>query len=165
MSTYKPRQALGADLSAIHDIMNEYIATSTATYITEPQTYEDRLKWFEQRSEKHPAVVVEQNGRIVAFGALSTHRPRDGYGHTAETSIYVHRDFHRRGIGSVIMADLIRRARAAGLHVLIGVCCSESVASIALLESLGFKRVGYLPQVGRKFNRWLDNVYLHLLLT
>jgi L-amino acid N-acyltransferase len=159
-----PRIATKADAPAMVEMLNSCIAHSTTTFLTEPQTLEDRLQWFDQRSNIHPAVVVEDEKKVIAWGALSPHNPRTGYRHTADVSVYVHPDFHRRGIGRVIVTELVSRVRGVGHHTLVAVCCSESVASIALHESLGFSRVGQLREVGRKFNRWLDNIYLQLLL-
>jgi len=145
-------------------MLNHYIVHSTSTFITEAQTIEERLAWFDERDDRHPAIVAEELGSVVAWGALSKHNPRGGYRHTADVSVYVHPELHRRGIGRMILADLITRARAIGHHALLANCCTESRASIALHESLGFKRVGHLPEIGRKFDRWLDVVYLLLLL-
>jgi phosphinothricin acetyltransferase len=159
-----PRLANKADAPAMVEILNYYIAHSTTTFLIEPQTLEDRLSWFDQRSEIHPAIAVEIEGEVIAWGALSTHNPRGGYRHTADVSVYVHPDFQRRGVGRMIITDLISRVRAIGHHVLVANCCTESVASIALHESLGFSRAGHLREIGRKFDRWLDTVYLLLPL-
>ena len=161
---FQIRLADATDAPAMIETLNHYIAHSTTTFLTEPQTVEDRLSWFEQRSETYPGIAVEVAGAVIAWGALSPHNPRGGYRHTADVSVYVHPGFHRRGIGRMIVRDLIARARAIGHHALIANCCSESVASISLHESLGFKRVGALREVGRKFDRWLDVIYLELLL-
>ena len=82
------------------------------------------------------------------------------------SSLLIHGDraVHRRGIGRAILLDLIARARVARYHALVALCCSESSASIALHESLGFWRGGGLREVGRNFERWLDVTYLQLLL-
>ena len=71
---------------------------------------------------------------------------------------------HRRGIGRALMADLVKRARGLQYHALVGGCCSESTAVIALLEALEFDRVAHFREVGRKFDRWLDVVFLERLL-
>ena len=159
------RLATKADAPAILAMLNHYITHSTTTFITEPQTIEERLAWFDERDAAHPAIVAEHLGAVIAWGALSRHNPRGGYRHTVEVSVYVHPELHRRGIGGMILTDLIARAGAIGHHALLANCCTESRASIALHESLGFTRVGYLPEIGRKFDRWLDVVYLLLLLS
>lgn len=164
MNSPSLRLAKKADASAITKILNHYVAESTATFIIEPQNLEERLAWLEQRSERHPAVAAEVNGAFAGWGSLSIFNPRGGYRHTAEVSVYVRPDLHRRGIGRALVTDLIARARAAGHHTLIAQCCRESSESIALHEALGFERAGELRGVGRKFDRWLDVTILQLVL-
>lgn len=158
------RTATKADAAAMVEMLNHYILDSTATFQTEPQTLEDRLAWFDDRDEMHPVVSVEVEDKVIAWGTLSVFNPRPGYRKTAEVSVYVHLEFQRRGIGRAIVIDLIARARDLGYHALLAICCSESIGSIALHESLGFERVGHVREVGWKFERWLDVVYLQLLL-
>ena len=76
----------------------------------------------------------------------------------------MHHEFHRKGLGRALITELLARARKLGHHVVIGGACSESVASVALLEALGFTRVGQFHQVGHKFGRWLDVVFYQLVL-
>jgi L-amino acid N-acyltransferase YncA len=162
--SFSLRLATKDDAPAITELLNHYVANTTSTFITEPQTLTDRLAWFEERSEKHPAIAVESDGKLIGWGALSPHNPRGGYRHSADVSVYLDSDFHGRGIGRALLEDLIGRARAIGHHVLVAGCCTESTASIALHESLGFTRVGTFREIGRKFDRWLDVVYLQLIL-
>jgi phosphinothricin acetyltransferase len=158
------RPATEADLHAISAIYNHYILTSTATYQYEPETIEDRRQWFAEHDEMHPAIVAEENGEIVGWGSLSEFRTRCGYRFTVEASVYVRHDCHRRGIGRAILSDLIERARKLGYHVLIGGASGDQTASLALQESLGFKRVAHFREIGWKFDRWLDVVFMQLML-
>ncbi len=164
MTPISIRPATKADAPAITALLNHFIAQTTTTFIIAPHTVEERELWFEQRDAAHPAIAVDLEQRLVAWGALSLHNPREGYRHSADVSVYVHPDFQRRGIGRAIVIELIRLARAAGHHTLIADCCTESVGSIALHESLGFERAGRHREVGRKFDRWLDVVSLQLML-
>ena len=158
------RLATRADAGAINDIQNHYVLGSTATFHTEPLTLDERLAWLENRTADHPVTVAQADGRVVGWGALEVFRGRRAYRHTAEFSVYVHHEWHRRGIGRAIMTDLVARARALQYHALVGGCCSESIAVIALLETMGFERVARFREVGRKFDRWLDVVFLELVL-
>jgi phosphinothricin acetyltransferase len=158
------RPATRADAEEINDIQNHYVVRSTATFLTEPLTLEQRLTWLENRSQAHPVVVARADDSVVGWGSLEVFRARPAYRHTAEFSIYVHPEWHRRGIGRAILADLTTRARALGHHALVGGCCSESTAIIALLEASGFSCVAHFREVGRKFDRWLDVVFLQRLL-
>ena len=159
------RDATEADLGAIRAIYNHYVATSTCTYQTEPDTEADRLAWFSGRGPGHPVIVAEdEGGDVAAWASLSPWNRRAGYRHTVEASIYVRHDRHRRGLGRALLADLIERARAAGHHAILGGASTDQPASIALQEGLGFRRVALLPEVGHKFGRWLDVAILQLLL-
>lgn len=158
------RLATRADAEDINDIQNHYVVRSTATFLTEPLTLEQRLAWLEGHSPAHPVIVAQADGLVAGWGSLEVFRARPAYRHTAEFSIYVHHERHRRGIGRVLLADLVTRARALGHHALVGGCCSESTGIIALLEASGFSRVAHFREVGRKFDRWLDVVFLQRLL-
>ena len=164
MSPILVRPAARADAAAINEILNPYIAQSTATFLTEPRTLAQRLAWFDEHGGRHPVLVAVSDGAVVGFGALSVFRPRAAYAATAVISVYLRPEFHRRGIGRRLIGELQSRARALGHHALIGICCSETGASIALLEACGFRRVGQLREVGRKFGRWLDIVILQFLV-
>ncbi len=162
--SYCIRSATRADVEAIKDILNYYIENSTVIFVMKPQTLEERLAWFDAHTEGYPVTALEVGGTVVGWGALSPFRPQPAYARTAELSIYLRQHFIGRGLGRAIVSDLIARARGAGHHVLVGVCCSEAAASIGLLESSGFSRAGQLREVGRKFDRWLGVVFLQLVL-
>ena len=78
--------------------------------------------------------------------------------------MYIHRDFYRRGLASALLSELIERAKAHDIHVLVGFIESENTTSIALHEKFGFVTVGQMPQVGVKFGRWLDLTLMQLTL-
>ena len=164
MSACAIRSATRNDAPAINDIQNHYVVHSTATFLTEPLTLEQRLAWLEGRAPTHPVTVAPVGGSVVGWAALGDFRSRPAYRHTAELSVYLLPDWHRRGIGRALLADLIERARAVGLHSLVGGCCSETTAAIALLEACGFSRVAHFKEVGYKFGRWLDVVFVERLL-
>ena len=158
------RPASEDDLPAIRDIFNHYVATSTCTFQIDPDTTAERLAWFRDRGPAHPVTVAELDGVVVAW-ALAAWKSRYAYAGSAEASVYVRHDLHRRGIGRALLADLVARGRAAGLHAIIGGACTEQPASLALQESLGFVRVACFREVGYKFGRRLDVAYLQLILS
>ncbi len=165
MITTVLRDASAADLPAISAIYNYYVLHSTCTYQIEPETLADRQAWFAAHSpDKYPVVVAQLDGQVVGWGSLSRFHARAGYDPTVEASVYMAHEFHRRGLGRMILENLIERARIAGFHTLIGGASADQSASIALQESLGFTRVGHLREVGQKFGQRLDVVYLQLML-
>ncbi len=111
-----------------------------------------------------PVLVAEQDGRVVGWCSLSSFRAAYTQFGTLEDSVYVHHEFHRRGIGRRLLAALIEHGRREGLHSILANISADQEASIALHESFGFRKVAHLRQVGRKFDRWLDAVYLQLML-
>jgi phosphinothricin acetyltransferase len=159
------RLATAADLAAINDIYNYYVPRSTCTYQLELEPLEARQAWFEKHaSDKYPVTVAEADGIVVGWGSLSKFRDRAAYDGTVEASVYIHNEYHRRGIGRAILIDLIERARKIGYHTLIGGASADQTASVRLQESLGFETVGTFRQVGYKFGQWLDVIFLQLML-
>ena len=158
------RPAVAADLPAINAIYNYYVLHSTCTYQTEPETDEARSQWFADHGAAHPIVTAEVEGTIVGWGSLSRFHKRAAYARTVENSVYVRHDMQRRGIGSRILKDLIDRARGAGHHAIIAGIDADQLASVSLHGRFGFLKVGHLKQVGYKFGRWLDVVYMELII-
>jgi len=160
------RPASQKDLAGILEIYNEAVLNTTATYDYEPRTLEDRLAWFEEHRKQNYAIFVAENaeGRIVGWTALNEFHPRLGYRFTTQNSIYVAADQRGRGIGKLLMPPLIAAARQRGLHAIVGLIDAQNEVSIRLHTAFGFERVAYLKQVGFKFDRWLDVVYMELLL-
>jgi len=158
------RAATPADLGAINDIYNHYVLHSTCTYQEEPELLEGRRQWFEHHSDRHPVIVAEVAGQVIGWGSLSAYHARSAYRRTVENSVYVHHELHRRGIGSLLLQDLISRARNLGHRAIIAGIDADQPTSVALHAKFGFEEVGHLKQVGFKFGRWLDVIYMELLL-
>ncbi len=174
------RLATAADLPAINDIYNHYVPISTTTYDVQPMSLETRRTWFENRDAIHPVTVAHYEddessappasslqppaSPIVGWGSLHTFRNKPGYRLTVENSVYVHPDRQREGIGSAILLDQIERAKALGLHVIVAGIDAEQTPSLALHYKHGFREVGRFGQIGYKFDRWLDVIFMELLL-
>jgi L-amino acid N-acyltransferase len=158
------RPAAESDLHVINDIYNYYVLQSTCTYQEQPELICDRQEWFHHHTDKYPVTVAEYDGRVVGWSSLSPYRPRTAYRHTVENSIYIHHDWQRRGIGSLLLQDLIQKSRALGHHAILAVIDSRQTHSIALHEKYNFQRVGHLKHIGLKFGQWLDAIFMELLL-
>jgi phosphinothricin acetyltransferase len=156
------RDATVNDVPRILDITNEAIEHTTANCSLEPTTLEDRVEWFrEHQDHGWPVLVaVGPDGRVIGFAAYGEFRPKAGYRFTVEHSIYVDAAERGHGIGSTLLAVLVDRARAAGVHVMIGGVAGDNTPSIRLHERFGFTVTGHLRQVGHKFDRWLDLVFV-----
>ena len=153
------------DLPDILAIYNDVIATSTAVFSEEPVTLEDRRGWFVARTEQGYPVLVSRDAQGVAgFGSFGDFRSWPGYRFTVEHSVHVRTDRRGQGIGTALVAALVERARALGKHAVIAGVDAGNTASLRMHERLGFVVVARLPEVARKFDRWLDLVFLELLL-
>jgi phosphinothricin acetyltransferase len=160
------REATQEDLPAILEIYNDAVLHTTATYDYEPRTMEHRIAWYEDHAKHNYPVFVAQNGagRIVGWSSLNQYHARPGYRFTTENSIYVAADQRGRGIGKRLMPPLIDGARQRGLHAILAGIDAENEASLRLHTAFGFVKVAHFRQVGFKFGRWLDVVYMELLL-
>ncbi|HTJ44537.1 MAG TPA: GNAT family N-acetyltransferase [Kofleriaceae bacterium] len=159
------RDAASADLASINAIYNHYVPRSTCTWDVDARSDDAAMRWLATHDATHPVTVAtDEHGDVIAWGSLSPFRPRFGYRHTVEDTVYVREDQHGRGVGRAILDDLVARARARGHHAIIAVISADQAASVRLHERAGFTRVAHLPQVGHKFDRWLDLTMLQLLL-
>ncbi len=159
------RDARTSDLPGIFAIYDHEVREGTATFDTEIKTPEQRIEWLAaHQTARYPALVAIVNGEVAGWATLSPWSPRRAYDRTAEDSVYIHHDHHRRGLGRALMNELIARAARHGIHVILARTCEESTASIALHDSLGFVNVGTMRRVGTKFGRLLDVRILQLNL-
>ena len=142
-------------------IYNEGIEDRVGTFETRPRSREDILAWFDGR---HPIVVVEGDGGIVAFASTSTYRPRDCYAGIAEFSVYVSRQARGQGAGRVAMDALIAACGPAGIWKLVSRVFVENSASRGLLKSVGFREVGVYQNHGKLDGQWRDVVIVERLI-
>lgn len=113
------------------------------------------MDWFESHQRSGlPVIVAEEDGRVAGWASLSFFHNRCGYSQTVEPSIYIRPGHHRRGLGLRLTSELM--VEAEKYHCLIAYICSENQASINLIKKFGFREIGILKEVGRKFDRWLD---------
>jgi phosphinothricin acetyltransferase len=153
------RQAELEDLPAITDIYNEAIRNTSATFDTTEKTVAQQKEWFDKHDDQHPIIVAVEGNEITGWASMSAWSDRCAYADTAEGSIYV-RAWHRgKGVGRKLSVAILKAGREAGLHTAILRIAEGNDASIKLAESLGFKHIGVMKEVGKKFDKVLD-VYL-----
>ncbi len=153
------RKATLEDLGVITEIYNAAILKTVATFDTAPKTEAEQKSWFAGHGPRYPILVAEQDNLIVGWASLSQWADRCGYADTAEASLYVREDYRGRGIGRELMASMMQEGRKAGLHTVIARIAEGNEVSIHLAESAGFKHIGIMKEVGRKFGKLMD-VYL-----
>ncbi len=183
MTNYRVRPATAADADAICRIYNQGIEDRVATLETEPRTPDERSRWLATRSPRHPVIVAEVSeprrsfGRpptvegeladpdtIVGWGSLNVFNPRDAYRFVADFSIYVERAWRGRGVGRVMLEELIALARRHGFHKLVLSAFPFNAGGVALYEKLGFRTVGVYREQGLLDGKWVDTIVMEKLL-
>jgi L-amino acid N-acyltransferase YncA len=153
------------DTQAILDIINYNILNSTALYDYNTRSYEEQKAILEEKIKKHfPVIVALEEDKVVGFGMYSEFRFREAYKYTVEHSVYVNQDYHGKGIGKIILHELIQLAKNQKLHTMIAVIDAENQSSVEFHEKFGFKTVGIIKESGYKFDRWLHSVFMQLIL-
>lgn len=159
------RSAEEKDIAPILEIYNYAILHTTSVYSYAAHTMEMRAKWFEEKkAANHPVLVAEIDTKVVGFISYGPFRSWPGYRYTVEHSVHVHKDYRRRGVAALLLEKMIEIARQNGVHAIIGGVDAANDASIKLHEQFNFKQVGHLKEVGYKFDRWLDLVFVELVL-
>ncbi|MDX7950418.1 GNAT family N-acetyltransferase [Lichenihabitans sp. Uapishka_5] len=159
------RDAEPADLPAILAIHNDAVLHSTAIWSIHPVDLANRAAVLAERRQKgHAFLVAVEGDALMGYASFGDFRPHDGFFRTVEHSIYVHADHRRKGVARALLPPLMAAATAAGKHVMIGGIDATNAGSVALHEAFGFQTVGLLPQVGFKFGRPLDLLFMQKIL-
>jgi L-amino acid N-acyltransferase len=153
--------ATQSDLPGLLAIYNEVIAASTAVFTTDPTTLDERVAWWRTRvSQGYPVLVARDSAGVSGFATFGDFRAWPGYRYTVEHSVHVRADCRGQGLGAALVRSLFPRAAALGKHMMVAGIDAANTGSIRFHERLGFERAGLLREVGWKFDRWLDLVFL-----
>ncbi|WP_017712980.1 GNAT family N-acetyltransferase [Prochlorothrix hollandica] len=159
------REATPQDAIAICRIYNPYILQTTITFEESPvipQDMEGRIRDIQERGL--PWLVWEEGGEVLGYAYARPWQTRSAYRHTLESSIYIDRAAQGRGIGRSLYVELLQRLRDQGMHVVVGCIALPNPSSALLHQKLGFQKVGLFPEVGLKFNQWIDVEYWQIVL-
>ena len=161
-SVVETRAAREEDIAGVLAIYNQVIATSTAIYRDAPTTLEERAAWVKARNAAgFPVLVARRDGAVLGFASYGDWRGAfPGYRHTVEHSVHVAEAARGTGVGPALMGHLFDLAREAGVHVMVGAVDADNAASLKFHDKLGFRRAAHFHEVGRKFGRWLDLVFV-----
>lgn len=156
------RSATVDDLPGVLAIYNDIVATSTAVFSLEATTLEERRRWYDARiTGGFPVLVAEVDGTIAGFASFAEFRGAwHGYRYSVEHSVHVAAAQRGRGLGSQLTRALFAPAAAMGKHVMVGGIDAANEVSLRMHERLGFERVAHFREVGHKFGRWLDLVFV-----
>ena len=155
------RPAREEDLDAIAAIYAREVLEGYASFETEPPP---RSRWEAKLDGPDHLIVADLDGRVAGYAYSGDYRPRAGYRHTREVSVYVDPSAQGRGVGRALYDDLIPRLRADGHHLALAGVALPNPASVRLHEAVGFEQYGVQREVGRKLGRWIDVAWFQLLL-
>ena len=159
------RRATEQDIPAITTIFNEAVVNSNAIWTEKQDSDAERLAWMTARQALgYPVLVAVEGPVVLGYGTFGDFRAFPGYRYSVEHSVYIHADHRGRGLGRIIIDELVAAAAALGKHVMIAGIDGGNQASLRLHASLGFVEVARMPEVGRKFGRWLDLVFMQRVL-
>lgn len=152
-------------LAQILEIVNYNILNSTAVYDYEPKVLADMESWFHDKKDDNWPIIVAVTGEtVVGYGTYGMFRFKEGYKYTVEHSVYASPDHIGKGIGKLLLTELIRLAKDNGYHTMIGGIDADNIGSIDFHAKFGFTKAGLLKEVGYKFDRWLDVQFMQLIL-
>jgi phosphinothricin acetyltransferase len=156
------RAAVEADVVAIAALYGLAVTTGTASWeLTPPAAGEMRTRFRALTDHGYPYLVAVQDGHVVGYAHAGAYRPRAGYRHTVEDSVYVGPRAQGQGVGRALLSALIDECTRRNYRQMIAVIGdAANAASIRLHTAMGFVEVGRLPAIGRKFDRWLDSIML-----
>lgn len=144
------------DAQAICDIYNHYVTHTTITFEQRIISLPEMRSRIKSTTEIYPWLVAESEQGIVAYAYATRWRSRAAYDLTAESTIYVSNAALRSGVGFPLYTALLERLRQQEIHAVVGCIALPNPGSIALHERCGFQKVAHFPQVGRKFDQWID---------
>jgi L-amino acid N-acyltransferase YncA len=166
MSPVSIRSVATADIPAITRIYAHAVEHGTASFEIEPPDAAEMARRLQVLSAKrYPYIVAESAGEILGYAYAGAYRDRRAYDWCVEDSIYVAPEFHRKGIGRLLLTHLVGAAEDLGFRQMLGVIGdSVNVASVAVHEAVGFRHIGTFQSIGFKHGRWLDTVLMQRAL-
>ncbi|MBA85320.1 GNAT family N-acetyltransferase [Thalassobius sp. S69A] len=161
----KIRSALAGDAAAIAALWNPFIRDTAVTFnsaLKTPQMIADDIAAKETAG--HPFFLAELPDGLAGFATYGQFRGGVGYAHSMEHTVILSARAQGRGVGRALMSAIEDHARASGVHVMMAGVSAENPDGVAFHKAVGYAQVARIPQVGRKFGRWMDLVLLQKLL-
>ncbi|KAF9341021.1 sortase-like acyltransferase [Linnemannia elongata] len=167
--TYIVRPATETDSPQINDIVNYEVMHSVSNFNYGQRSLEDGLAWFRTTiAGGYPILVattvVDGQEVVAGYASLGVFRAKDGFRFSAEYSLYIHHEHRKRGLGRILLRDLLAEAKTRNFHAIIGSISGGNEGSFRLAKEFGFRVVGTMKENGFKFDQWIDNTFVELLL-
>lgn len=166
-TTFVIEDANTDDIQAITDIFNHSIINFDANWDYEPNSLETRQAWFASvQAQDCPVLVArnKDNGEVICVGSYAPFRPKAGFFWTVENSVYVAPGHQGKGVGRAMLKALLQGAKQKGKHSMIAAIGANQLVSLKLHASEGFMEVGRIKEAGFKFEKWIELVYMQVML-
>lgn len=148
-----------SDGEALAAIYNPYITDGVISFEYDAVDGDEMTRRVQRITERYPWIVYERNGQIQGYAYASRWKERAAYHYCAETTVYLRQGQEGKGLGTLLYEELLRRLSRHDVTIAIGCIALPNQASVALHEKLGFEKVGHFPEVGYKFDQWIDIGY------
>lgn len=154
------------DAQPLANLYNHYVVNSVTTFETDPvDAREMAARVAEVQTAGLPWLVLQQQDELVGYACAVRWKGRAAYQHSVESTIYLSPNGSGKGLGTELYTALLKELQQQGMHCVIGGIAQPNEASVALHEKLGFSKVAHFPEVGRKFNHWIDVAYWQLVFS
>ncbi len=148
------------DADEILSIYAPYVKNTFVSFETKVPERDDFRKRVRDISAEYPYYVCRKDGKIIGYAYASRHRVRDAYRYSVDCSVYVSHDAHRKGVGRMLYETLFAELKKRGFHSAFAAVALPNEVSISFHKAMGFEQVGHFKEVGYKFDRWIDLVWL-----
>jgi L-amino acid N-acyltransferase YncA len=162
--TLSIRHAVAEDAAQICDIYNHYVRNTVITFEQQPVMVPEMQERIASYASTCAWLVAERDGRLLGYAYATRWRARAAYDHTVESTIYVADAARGSGVGRPLYTALLDALRQRSMHAVVGCIALPNTGSVALHEKCGFEKVAHFPQVGRKFEQWIDVGFWQILL-
>lgn len=150
------RAVTAHDAATLCAIYNPYVRDTVISFEQAPVAEADMAQRIRDTTAQYPWLVAEVDSKVVAYAYATRWRTRAAYDYALESTVYVDKAYTGRGIAKPLYLALLAELKARGVRAVVGCIALPNDASVALHEKCGFVKVAHFPQVGRKFERWVD---------
>ena len=158
------RFARATDAPGVLDIYAPIVRDTPISFETEPPSVDEMQRRIVETQKMFPWLVCERAGAVAGYAYASRHRERKAYQWSVDVACYVHENARGTGVGKRLYTALLRILARQGFHSAFGIITLPNDASVALHESVGFRRIAVYPEVGYKAGAWRDTSWFHRVL-
>jgi len=158
------REAREEDVPRMTEIYNQGILDRQSTLELDPHPVSQERAWFQSHGPLEPILVAEKDGAVIGYAALSRFSQRRCHDHVKDLRIYIAREWRGKGIGSLLLGNLIEVARERGVRKIVLSALPSNEAGLKLYKKFGFRTVGVYKEHGFLNGEWVDVVIMEKLL-